>query len=155
MTRLSTAQIKALIKTTGQVLPDGFLEEGRPTETEAILELPIPPTTNHLFITVRGRRIVSPDYTVWRTEAGKKLQGQSPAHIVGPVHLKLTIHGGKGFPVNRDLDNCFKAVLDLLVTHNVVEADDIRIVRSVYAEYLAPINRKAEARCTVSLKSVS
>ena len=157
MTRLSTAQIKALVKTTGQKLPEGILEEERGIACQTAnltLELPIPPTTNHLFITSGRFRRISPKYAAWRVCAGKKLTEQNPHQMKGLVRLEIAIHAGKGFPVDRDLDNCFKAILDLLVTHKVVEADDVRTVLSVYAEYIPNSGKRGEARCIVSIKGV-
>ena len=153
MTRVSSVLIKNLLKTTGQIIDvEAVKPEETPSGTEVEYNLPIPPTTNHLFIT-RGRfRVISPKYKLWRVKAGDVLTDQSPINIIGQVHLVVSIYGGKGFPVIRDLDNCNKAVIDLLVTHKVIEEDDVRRVLSVLVRYIPPDNKKTEARCTITIR---
>lgn len=83
--------------------------------------LPVPPSTNNLFINARnGRgRILSPDYKAWRKLAAKALTLQSwemPGRPYG-VTIRVNINH------RRDLDNSTKAILDLLVEHKVIDGD--------------------------------
>lgn len=86
-----------------------------------MIVLPLPPSTNNLFINARnGRgRILSPDYKAWRKLAAKALTLQSwdmPGRPYG-VTIRVNINHC------RDLDNSTKAVLDLLVEHKVIDGD--------------------------------
>ncbi len=99
------------------------------------LVLPMPPTTNHLRMPVRGRLITSPEYRKWQTEAGLSVITDKPKRHIGPVGVHIQV-----CPTDkriRDLDNTanFKAVLDLLVKHGVIEGDDRRYVRYLSASW--------------------
>lgn len=99
------------------------------------LVFPFPPSTNGLFINVRGAgRVRSPGYRKWAADAGWRLQAQRPPKIKGPVNITVLL-----CPPNKrraDADNRLKAPLDLLVTHGVIEGDDSRYVRSVTARWV-------------------
>ena len=99
------------------------------------LVLPFPPTSNNLFINVRGAgRVRSTAYRKWAADAGWRLQAQRPAKLKGPVNVTILLCP----PTKRraDADNRLKAPLDLLVTHGVIEGDDSRYVRSVTARWV-------------------
>ena len=86
--------------------------------------LPRCPSTNHLFATVKGRRIKTRDYKAWIEEAGIRLNlqtAQAPM-ITGPVSLRLVLDKGRG-----DLANYEKAATDLLVRHRLID-DDKQVV---------------------------
>ena len=80
-----------------------------------IVTLPLPPSTNHLFATVGGRRIKTRHYTAWLTEAGytagwRRLVADGATSP--PWEAFLSVYG---LPRRRDLDNTIKPVLDLAV----------------------------------------
>ena len=90
------------------------------------LILPLPPSTNSLWIQAGRKRVISPDYRAWRLIAGSKLEQQLASEVararpmVGPplgvdIALPLKMRG--------DIDNRVKPILDLLVHHDVM-ADD-------------------------------
>lgn len=115
-------------------------------EGELRLALPYPPSLNAIFRQFNGAHL-SEDYRKWRDAAGWALKGQKPAKFSGPVAVSVSL-----VPPDkrrRDLDNVgFKAVIDLLVKHGVIEADDSRIVRRIEAEWA----REGEP-CVVTVRS--
>jgi Holliday junction resolvase RusA-like endonuclease len=91
------------------------------------LQLPFPPSTNNLFLNREHGRAPTRDYKLWQTEAGWKLNGQKQKPINGPVAVFCTFQEGR----KADLDNLSKAVLDLLVEHQLIEGDGPSIVKSI------------------------
>ena len=90
------------------------------------LNLPRPPSLNHLYVNVPKRgRVRSKRYMTWLRAASNELLAQKPGRIEGDYVLWLYVER----PDNRkrDLFNLPKAVEDLLVEHKIVE-DDSRCV---------------------------
>lgn len=78
------------------------------------VSLPMPPSSNNMFATFNGRRIISREYKAWR--AGVKtvinaawLQQGKPKF---EPHLSLTIHLGLNY--RGDISNRIKAIEDAL-----------------------------------------
>ena len=90
-----------------------------------ILQLPVPPSTNHLFATFKGRRIITREYKAWRENAGWEIVTQRPKAVTGPVSITLYLP----FIPNRDADNFLKPALDLLVTHKLIQSDAMKCVK--------------------------
>ena len=95
---------------------------GRPEKQYVVVELPMPISTNRLWVPIRRGSSVSvvksKDYLAWISEAGYKLNSQRPGMVVG--HFALHLWVGR----NRlDLDNAVKATLDLLQSQGVIEND--------------------------------
>lgn len=106
-----------------------------PGEREARLSLPFPPSVNNLFLNIPGRgRVRSPGYRKWANEAGWIIQLAKQPKLVGPVcvHLALKAPDKR----RRDADNGWKAILDILAKHQVIEGDDSTIVRRIEAEWV-------------------
>lgn len=93
--------------------------------------LPFPPSVNGLFINTRHGRARSSKYDQWVQEAGWELKRQRPSKFKGPVVLFYNLQEVRD-KRKRDLGNLEKAVTDLLVTHQVIEADDSTIVREIH-----------------------
>lgn len=73
-------------------------------------------------------RIKSASYREWKRQAGLHMLVQGPLQkIAGAVTVKITISDRAA----GDLDNRLKAILDLLVTHGVIEDDKKDIVREI------------------------
>lgn len=90
--------------------------------------LPWPPSVHGVFRRHNGAHM-SAKYRAWRDEAGWELKRQKPGKHAGRVAVSITF-----CPPDRrrhDIDNCLKGVLDLLVAHEVIEADDMGCLRSV------------------------
>jgi crossover junction endodeoxyribonuclease RusA len=110
------------------------------------LVLPWPPSANSLWRAVKGRNIMSARYRDWQYEAGQCVGLQNPPNVKGPVNLTIELT-----PPDRrriDLDNRLKAVIDLLVKHRVIEADDNTVVRQIVARWVDNDNE-----CTVFVEA--
>jgi crossover junction endodeoxyribonuclease RusA len=92
--------------------------------------LPFPPSVNNLFVNGKNGRFRSPKYESWITQAGNEILRQRPAKITGPVNLIYEFQEGQDNR-KRDLGNLEKATTDLLVAHQIIEADDGSIVRKI------------------------
>jgi len=94
-----------------------------------VIDIPVPPSTNKLFVNVPGRgRVKSSEYRKWRDTAGRSIQSQPHAKVPGRVSITIEVRRGRG-----DIDNKVKAVLDLLVLHRLI--DDDKHVESVTARW--------------------
>jgi crossover junction endodeoxyribonuclease RusA len=84
--------------------------------------LPWPPSTNAIYRAFRGRAIKAKPYRQWIEEAGWEIKRQRPMKHTGPVSIEIELvpPDGRAF----DLDNRLKAILDALVTSEVIPNDD-------------------------------
>lgn len=111
--------------------------------------LPFPPSVNNLFLNVQGRgRVPTNNYKQWRKDAGKELMVQGVKRVPGPVAVMIDLVAPD--KRKRDCDNAIKPILDLLVTMQIIEADDWSVVRSVAAMW----NEEGDAPCTVYINSL-
>lgn len=87
------------------------------------LELPFPPSVNNMFINGKAGkgRFLAPRYRAWKTEAGYLARSQSKEHIAGPFAVQ--INAVRPDKRRRDIDNCIKPIVDLLVSLGFVEDD--------------------------------
>ncbi len=115
--------------------------------------LPLPPSTNNLFATVRGRRVKSKEYKAWLQEAGRAVDQQGMYHVLAPVRVHLRIKGGAGFSRARDLDNALKPVLDLLVSVCVLAGDTVGHAPRMELEYTED-RSGAVATCEVEISRI-
>lgn len=79
------------------------------------LALPLPPSANHLFATVKRGRVKSRAYTDWIKEAGytagwRRLVADGSDSPPWEAFLRVY-----GLPRRRDLDNVIKPTIDLAV----------------------------------------
>lgn len=121
-------------------------------------EVAIPPSVNRLWRsgrTAAGRVVVyrATAYAAWMEAEALALRLAGARPVPAPVRVAVVVHGGKGFRVNRDLNNCSKALLDLLVRAGVVADDDVRHVVEESYRYLPPASARAAARCVVSVET--
>lgn len=74
----------------------------------------MPPSSNNMFATYNGRRIISREYKAWRAleEANLAIQWRRCGSPAFERHLWLTIHLGLNY--KGDIDNRVKPLLDLL-----------------------------------------
>src|SRR5262245_66508643 len=84
-----------------------------------VLRLPPPPTVNNLFLSRGRRRIRTPRYRAWQERAGWQLVAQRQGCVGGPWEATIVLPA----KLRGDVDNYSKPLLDLLVTHRVVDAD--------------------------------
>lgn len=87
------------------------------------LSLPMPPTGNHMFTVVRGRKIMGAAYRKWRKiaepEIKKYMEGREA--ILGPYRMSLSFD--RPSKAERDLSNYIKGPEDALVACGVVRDD--------------------------------
>lgn len=100
-----------------------------------MIRLPVPPSLNNIFATVKGRRIKTREYRAWRAEAGYKILAQRPEKHSGDVIVNIRI--GPRIP-NADIDNRIKPVLDVLCDTRVI-SNDAKVV-SVLAAWSAEVS---------------
>lgn len=87
--------------------------------------VPAPPSVNRLWKNVPGvGRVRTKFYTDWQHEAGWRLRAQRPPHVPGRVMLLIAVERSWA---SADIDNRVKALIDLLVTHKVID-DDSNVV---------------------------
>lgn len=119
------------------------------------IELPMPPTTNHLFVNAWGnRKGCTEEYQAWKLEAGWILQGYHLAPCTRPVRLGMVIHGGKGFTRGCDLTNRWKALEDLLVSHGILKDDNVQYVVGHTDDYVPPTEKGQQARCILTIEEI-
>lgn len=85
--------------------------------------LPVPPSTNHLFVNLPGKgRVKSAEYKAWISAAG----WQAKTAVVGKETFKgKPVAVTYSVPENqrRDLDNYLKALNDVLKLAQIIEDD--------------------------------
>jgi Holliday junction resolvase RusA-like endonuclease len=79
------------------------------------------------------------------------LLGRCP-HVPGRVRVSVEIIGGKGWRKNRDLDNCLKAILDILQHKGIILDDGCETVTSVAIRY-TPGKKSSPAAALVEIIS--
>jgi Holliday junction resolvase RusA-like endonuclease len=107
-----------------KITPSASAQWQRVTQPYIRLDLPFPPSVNHIWKHGgKGKGYRSERYVQWARVAGTLLNAQRPGRIDGPYRLKLLL----ARPDNRrrDLDNFLKSVSDLLVEHHVVDDDSL------------------------------
>ena len=113
-------------------------------------DLPIPPSVNTTHRHGGGRCWLSTEYQDWRMATRLTLAGQSAGlsdKPVGPYAIWIDIRGGKGWRSNRDMDNCGKAILDILQIVGIIEDDSTAWVQRIVFTYYDPIKGKPAALC--------
>lgn len=96
---------------------------------EVSFALPLPPSTNNLYVNVPGKgRAKSAAYRKWLKAAGGVLASFSGVHVPSPVAVHILVHGKCD---RRDGDNFFKATLDAVKAAGLIEDDSLKHVRSL------------------------
>ena len=90
------------------------------------LELPFPPSVNHLWRRVGNRTIVSREGRSYRTAVRRVLLARGVRPIEGRLAVEIDVHPPDRR--RRDLDNIQKALLDSMA-HGGAYADDAQIDR--------------------------
>ena len=93
---------------------------GRPSVEVVMLDLPRPISTNAIWrnvvVTGKPRTLKSREYLAWESDAGLRLNTQRPGMVEGAYGLTITVTRKSRI----DLDNCVKAVSDLLQSHGFI-----------------------------------
>lgn len=114
------------------------------------IPLTIPPSVNHLYRRRGSKVFRSRAYQTWLT-LNAILIGPVTPWTAYPCAVRLTIHGGKGWPPTRDLDNALKATLDLLRHLGILAEDNSKHIHAVEVLYIPPASPKttATAECVI------
>lgn len=117
---------------------------------KAAVEVPLPPSVNHLFVTRGRRRFKSPEYRAWLAAAVPLL-----AALVRPERLPVEITVLVLGKVNnsRDLDNLLKPLGDAVVRARVIPGDSVKHVRRWSVEYVG--DGTGEAVAVVAVRPVA
>ena len=105
------------------------------------VSLPIPPSVNNLFSNVPGKgRVKTKAYTDWISKAYAAINHEtysSPGiSLSGAVCVVMEINRSH---VGRDIDNCIKPVIDVLVKRGVIISDtNVASVTACWAEKADP-----------------
>ena len=84
-----------------------------------IIDLPTPPSTNHLYRRSRGNVYKTAKYREWEVAASLVIQLERPGSFDVPVSLEIRVQ----YAPRRDLDNYLKPICDILVKNGVIEND--------------------------------
>lgn len=88
-------------------------------------DLPFPPSINHYFSYYQGRPVLSKEARAYRHLVRRIARAKGVKPLMGALNVHIDI-----FPPDkrrRDIDNCFKSVLDAL-QHAGVFWDDSQII---------------------------
>lgn len=108
-----------------------------------MITLPIPPSTNNLFFNRYRGRTKTDAYKAWITQAGCELNLQRVQPVPGYVEVEIRLPQ----KMRGDIDNRAKAILDLFVSHKLIE-DDAKVARLVIER-----DQVAASLCFVGLKA--
>lgn len=103
---------------------------------QAVIVLPFPPSTNHLFAG-KSRRYKSKAYKAWLDEAAYAMLQQKRPTFTGRVRLNMRLGPGQ---MNSDCSNYIKAAEDLLVTYGIIPGDSKKHVSGVSIEWGNEVN---------------
>jgi hypothetical protein len=125
------------------------------------VKIPVPESANHLWKIFGNRQYKTKAYRDWLEYTAQILR-ERMAPVEGPVRITITIRFGKGFMRSRDLDNCFKPIIDVLKPPRydkegklssdgagIIPDDSIETVRSIAADVEPAFDKKSEAECWV------
>jgi Holliday junction resolvase RusA-like endonuclease len=93
------------------------------------LRLPFPPSVNELYFNPKNwrGRVSTSEYLDWQDRAGWELKSQRPRRMKDRCVITIDLDDKRrGDAANRE-----KAVVDLLVTHGVIEDDSKKHVKRV------------------------
>lgn len=115
---------------------------------EARVALPMPPSTNNMFVNVAGKgRVRSQEYKGWAKAAGWIVKAQRIRKFDVPVTVRIEVNNPRG--LGFDIDNRIKAVLDILVSTEVIVDDSAKWVRGIEIKVM-----DSGAECVVVVEAI-
>jgi len=102
--------------------------------------LPFPPSTNNLYATVRGRRVLSAEGRRFKQAAAAMALSAGVRPLTGDVSVALDVYRPRRA---GDLDNTIKATLDAL--KGIAWADDSQVTRIVATRFEDKRNPRVDA----------
>jgi crossover junction endodeoxyribonuclease RusA len=114
------------------------------------LTLPVPPSINHQYATVNGRRILSAAGRRYKTDVGRQIlavlarapEREALLRTLRAGYLALTIHFNFPAPLRRDVDGGLKITQDALC--EALGLNDSRIVEIHLFKTLDPASSRIE-----------
>lgn len=123
------------------------------THNYSIFKLTIPPSVNKVWLRGKHGSYMAPKYRAWLDAHGPVVKPEWPT-MARDVSIAVEIIDGKGWRSDRDIDNIFKAVLDLLVKNKVILDDNCKIVKRLSVEFLNVADRKQPAYIQVTVEGL-
>lgn len=117
-----------------------------------MLNIPIPPSANGMWKKTRQKMYRSPKYQAWLDVAVPLIRLKYRG-IESPIRIEVAITGGKGWRINRDLDNVFKPLIDGIKLAEIVPDDTTAYVTSISGDYFPPAGKKSVAKCEINITS--
>jgi len=126
---------------------------------EVALTLPVPPSVNHQYATVNGRRLISSAGRAYKIQVGqlvwlKLAQSAHRAHLLGRLQsewLALSIRFFFTSALRRDVDGGLKIAQDALCEG--LGINDNRIVETHLYKYIDKDNPRIEVHLTPTSRS--
>jgi Holliday junction resolvase RusA-like endonuclease len=118
------------------------------------ITMPIPPSTNSLFMPVatrgRSRMVITKEYREWRKSLDL-IEWKDAPIFTHKVFIVVEVRPGPSLSDKADADNLAKAPVDALVRHQVLVDDNRDYVRGVMTYFGGPIDSQAEGFAIVSI----
>ncbi len=89
------------------------------------VEVPVPPSTNNLYVNRAKGRSKSTEYRDWIATVSMRMMVLRPINT-GPFRITYTLMGGSDLNLGRDLGNIEKPLTDLLVSTKRICNDSLR-----------------------------
>ncbi len=115
------------------------VEKANTGESQMTVTLPYPPTVNHLYSTIRGRRVLSSEGREFKARAGWMAVAQGMKPVGGTVTLTVNVYRPRRA---GDLDNVLKAIQDSL--KGIAWDDDSQVVAIHAYRFDDPKNPRVE-----------
>lgn len=93
--------------------------------------LPIPPSVNSIWVRGKWGSYKSKGYCDWERNTLPLFTAKDSFQLQEEVEVQVLVLPGKGWRMNRDIDNILKPILDMLTLANVIKDDNSGIVTSV------------------------
>jgi len=107
------------------------------------LTLPYPPSVNHLYASVNGRKVLSRQGREYKATAGAIAVRSGIAKLAGPVAVKVDVYRPRRA---GDLDNSLKAILDSL--KGIAWNDDKQVKKIIAEQFDDKVEPRAEIEIT-------
>lgn len=125
-------------------------------------EIPIPISANDMHRLVWPKKpnsrpfpVNTTEYEAWLKHAGYLVKtSMSPVKTL-PIRVRLEVYGGEGFTKARDLDNCWKPLLDMLRKAGILPNDRVGEVASLVGDYFPPTAKGVKAKCFVEVEELT
>ena len=116
--------------------------------------MPVPPSTNSLFMPVatrgRSRMVITKEYKNWRRSLDLIEWKEAPIFNY-KLFIVIEIKPGPTLSDKADADNLAKAPVDALVRHQVLVDDNRDFVRGVLTYFGGPVDSQGDGFAIVSL----